>query len=115
MPGWLVSRLGYGKYGLIDSDNPDRAPTVTATVAAPNFDTFTRILQEQIKNTEEVRFDQPQTYNNTFEYIGIAPAGSLTSDFVWGIIRVSWVMNKKIRIQFQDNVAWDNRTQGWPN
>ena len=78
-------------------------------------DVFTRICTEQFFDTEEVRMDKPQTFDGTFEYVGVAETGSATSDAVWQIIRVTWTANRPTRRQFQPDMIWDDRTQGWPN
>ena len=113
MAGWLMYRLGYGQMAIVDPENPDNPPSVTATVSAPVYDTFTRIMQGQIENTEEMRRDAPVSFVGSFEYIGVATAGSNTGALVWDVVRVTWSGNKKVRYQFRENIAWDDRALGW--
>ena len=113
MAGWLTKRLGYGKWSTVDIDAPSLPPSVTATVSAPVYDTFTRIMQGQIENTEEMRRDAPVSFVGSFEYIGVATAGSSTGALVWDVVRVTWSNNKKVHYQFRENIAWDDRALGW--
>lgn len=113
MSGWLLTHLGYGTYGLIDSDNPNNPPSVSASITAPTFDTFTRICQEQFNNTEEVR--RMWDSINGFEYVALAPSGTPTSVTTWKAVRVTWTNSQKTRLQYQENISWDNITQGWPS
>lgn len=112
MAGWLVQHLGYGVYGLIDAENPANAPTVSAAITVPNYDTFTRICQQQFNNTEEVRrLWDPQ---GGFEYVALATSGSDVSADVWSAIRITWQNNQKVRIQYKSPCSWTNVNQGWP-
>jgi len=113
MAGWLAKRLGYGIYGIVDIDNPETAPTVTATVIVPTAGTFTRILTGQFKDNEEVRLDKPAFYLNSFEYVGIALVGSSIEDDVWDVVRVEWLNNRKIGILFRSAISWADRAVGW--
>lgn len=94
MTGLTFNREGYGNYKL-------------------ELDSFARILNGHIYNTEEVRFERPQNYLNSFEYVGLAPLGSLPTDPVWDCVRCSWVNNRKIRMQFQAKIPWETRSVGW--
>ena len=91
----LQTRLGYGQTGVIE------------------LDAVTRILNGQFYDNEEVRIDRPTLFDNAFEYVAVAPDGSKTSDPVWYCIRCTWVNNRKTRLQFRENIAWDDRAQGW--
>ena len=113
MAGWLMARLGYGHFAIIDPENPDNPPSVTAAVTAPNYDTFTRIMQGQYNNNEEVRFEVPTSYMNNYEYVAVAPVGSLPTEPVWSCVRCEWVNNKKTRLQFRQSVSWIDRSIGW--
>jgi hypothetical protein len=88
---------------------------VEGPVTTSSVDTFTRIQTEQFHDTEEVRIDKPTLYDGTFEYIGLATAGSSTASLSWNVVRVSWVLNRKTRLQYRANISWDNRTSGWPS
>lgn len=118
--GWIVTRLGYGAFGLIDADDPNNPPkvsvsgTISGTFNAQLQQNFGRILNEQFNDNEEVRFLKPMSYANSFEYCGVALAGSLTSDPVWTCLRCSYDNNgRKNRYQIRTGVIWDNVTQGW--
>lgn len=90
--------LGYGQTGDIE------------------LDPFTQLLTGQIDAESQVRMDKPATWNNTFEYHGIAVSNAPTSDNVWGITRVTWINGKSTRIQYMGGVSWDNRvTLPWPS
>ena len=89
----VVTRLGYGVTGIVEADQ------------------FTRILNEQFYDDEEVRMLR----NSVYEYCGVALAGSLTSDPVWTCLRQSRDINGKVcRWQIKFNVVWDNISQ-WIN
>ena len=64
--------LGYGKTGTVE------------------VDTFTRMLNNQIYDNEEIRMEKPLTWDGTYEYMGLAPSGSLVNDPVWACIRKTW-------------------------
>lgn len=113
MAGWLIKSLGYGKFGIIDSEDPMSPPSVTAGITAPAYDTFTRIMQDQYNNDEEVRAFMEGSYDLGFQYIGLAPAGSLETDLVWDCVRCTWVNKSKTRYQFRQGIAWESRTLGW--
>lgn len=116
--GWNCKNLGNGTWQITDDGISQGIPIAgfNGTIASnPQLtQNFGRILNEQINENEEIRLDSPNSYDGTFEYIGVAPIGSLSSSNVWMIIRVSWVNNKKVRFQYRSNVIWDNHTQGWP-
>lgn len=113
MAGWLAKNLGNGLFGLIDIDNPNQSPSVTAQVTVPPADTFTRILNGQILNTEELRLEKPAVYDGTFEYVGLAIAGSDIADPVWSVVRTTWVYKCRTRIEFRSGVAWIDKHLGW--
>lgn len=77
------------------------------------LDVFTRILTGQIYDNEEVRMDKPESYNNGFEYCGVAELGSDPSLPVWNCIRCTWMNNRKVRMQYRSNIIWNNRSGGW--
>lgn len=91
----LQSRLGYGRVGDVE------------------LDSFTRLLTNQIFDNEEVRLDKPLSWDNTYEYVSLALAGSSIDDPVWDCIRRTWVNNRCVRMQYQPNIAWSNRANGW--
>ena len=109
MAGWLIKRLGNGLFGLVDVDNPINAPAITATISVPNYDAFTRLLQGQINNNEEIR----REFTSAAEYVGLALTGSLTSNLVWNVVKKTLINNHTIRLQFQTGISWDDRTLGW--
>lgn len=113
MAGWLIRRLGNGMFALIDAVDPDNSPTVTASVTSPSFDTFTRILQGQINDNEEIRCEKPMSYALGYEYVGLGPDGANTADPVWDVVRVEWVSSKKTRMQYRADISWDDRAIGW--
>ena len=78
------------------------------------LDEFARIREGYLINNEEARFDKPISFAGSYQYAGVAPNGSLTSDPVWSIIRVSYDgSGRKIREQFRQGIAWDDRAVGW--
>lgn len=113
MAGWLTKRLGNGLWGTIDIDNPDSPPSVTATVTLTSNQSFTRILNGQLNDTEEMRLEKPMSYGMGFEYVGVGPNGANTADLVWNVVRCEWIDSKKTRIQYRNNIAWDDRAIGW--
>lgn len=88
----LQVSLGYGKIGIIE------------------LDTFTRILNDQIYDTEEIRKD----FNGNYEYVAIALSGSNVDDSVWNCVRVTWLNGHRIRVQFQSNISWTTKDLNWP-
>ncbi|HWY35977.1 MAG TPA: hypothetical protein VNX68_15140 [Nitrosopumilaceae archaeon] len=95
---------------------PNNTPIlVTGSVTSvASLDAFTRLQLDYVLSTEEVRWDLPASYANAFTYKGIAPSGSPTSSPVWQVVRVSFNnIQRKTREQFQANIAWDNRANGW--
>ncbi len=92
----LKTRLGYGKEAMVE------------------MDTFTRIMKGEFWDFEEVRYDRPMDYKDAYAYIGVAPAGSPTTDFVWFCIRRTYnAFGKVARDQFRSNMAWDDRASNW--
>jgi hypothetical protein len=91
----VLLNLGYGKAGIYEVDK------------------FTRILDAQVYDSEEIRIERPDSYGNGFEYVAIAPVGSDTGISVWACVRCTWVNKQKVRMQFRDNVSWDSRAVGW--
>ncbi len=73
------------------------------------LDTFTRMLNSQIRDNEEVRMDKPDSWLNGAEYMGVAPSGSSITDTVWACIKRTWFNNRCIRVQFKENMAWVDR------
>lgn len=113
MAGWLIHRIGYGKAVVIDPDNPENPPAITASITAPNYDTFTRLLQGQFYNTEEVRISRPTSFSNGSEYVGAAPTGSATSETIWKVVKCTWENYHKTRLQYREGISWDNKEFGW--
>lgn len=114
--GWIAKDLGNGVWNIND-ETPGNNPSVsfngTITSNPQLTQNFGRILNEQFNDNEQVLFDVPQTYDATFEYVGVAINTASPSDSVWMVIRVSWVLNRKTKMQFQSGIAWSQRTQGW--
>ena len=73
------------------------------------LDTFTRMLNDQILDTEEIR----KFWAGPYEYVCLAPSGSPLNEPVWCAIRVTWINGKKTRIQFQENMTYSDITSGW--
>ncbi len=77
-------------------------------------DVFTRIMNGEFWDEEEVRYDRPSSYCNTWAYVGLARAGSSILDPVWACVRRSYDANGKVyRDQFKANMAWSERANGW--
>lgn len=87
--------LGYGK---------------TATV---ELDVFTRILNNQIYDTEEMRVEKPINYLFGYEYVAIALSGADTDKPIWACVRRTWLDNHVTRIQYKSDVTWDFKSIGW--
>ncbi len=73
------------------------------------LDVFTRILKGEIYDSEEVRKDFDGSYGIGAEYVGVALAGSSTSDEVWNCVKCTWINNHKTKLQFKANISWDSR------
>ena len=87
---------------------PDPIPVSGTFTLSPA--TFDRILNGNLLDTEEARKDSPSSFISGFEYIGVAPSGSLTSSSVWNIVRISYdVRGRQERFQFQPNIVWEPR------
>lgn len=89
-------RLGNGKTGTIE------------------LDAFTRMLNNEIYDTEEMRLERPVGYEYGYEYMGLALSGSSPSEPVWCCIRRTWLNKTVIRIQYKSEVIWDFKWIGWP-
>lgn len=87
----------------------DRLKVDATAVAASEF---TRILNGQFADNEQVLRDTPNTtFANASEYIGVALATALTSDSTWNIIRVLYDANgNEYKKSIKLAVIWDNRT-----
>ncbi len=114
---WLTQRLGNGWWGTVDAENPSSPPQVTIVGPVSSnpelISTFGRIINGQLRENEDVRFDKPQTWDGTFEYIGVALKNSSINDSTWSIVRVSWILNRRTYMQYRTGIAWTERTQGW--
>lgn len=78
------------------------------------IDVFTRIMQGEFWDEEEVRYDRPASYVNTWAYVGLAAKGASVLDPVWACVRRSYNANGKVyRDQFRENIAWNERANGW--
>lgn len=111
MAGWLLKRLGYGSFEVVDKDNPTNPPSVNSSGVA---DTFTRILQNQVYETEEIRRAAPSSFVGSYEFIAFGPKGASTGASVWDCVRCTWSMGKKVRFQYLENISWDDReVQAW--
>lgn len=91
----LLINLGYGKNGLIE------------------LDVFTRMLNDQIHDNEEVRLDKPMDYASGYEYMGVALKDSPIDLDVWSCIRRTWNQGHCIRMQCRTDIAWEDRIFGW--
>lgn len=91
----LVTKLGNGQSQAIEND------------------TFSRMCKEDFYDWEEVRFDIPLAFNQTFSYVAVAPAGTSPSALSWACIRASWFNGRKVRMQFREGISWDDRSSGW--
>lgn len=87
----LSIKLGNGKEGIVE------------------VDTFTRMLNNQIYDSEEMRLERGSDLTLSYEYMGIAPSGSSTSLPVWSCIRKTWANSRCTRVQYKDNIAWSNK------
>jgi hypothetical protein len=87
----ILVPLGYGKLNIIE------------------VDTFTRMLNNQILDAEEVRLDKPISYQAGFEFMGVAPAGADVEEPLWCIIRRTWDNKRAVRLQYKQNVKWSDR------
>ncbi len=77
-------------------------------------DVFTRIMNGQFWDEEEVRYDRPSSYINTWAYVGLATSGTSVLDPVWSCVRRSYDGQGKVyRDQFRTKVAWSERANGW--
>ena len=84
------------------------------TTATTDIDDFSRIRLGHFRDNEEVRYDRPGSYSGTcYEYVGVAEQGSGTNLPVWNCVRLTWNNGHRVREQFKQNVAWDDRAQGW--
>ncbi len=78
------------------------------------IDIFTRIMNCEFYDEEEVRYDRPDNYINTAAYIGVALAGSSILDPVWACVRRLYDGRGKVyRDQFRMKMAWNDRANGW--
>lgn len=115
--GWLATNLGDGVWNITDDGIQNANPFVnfngTITSNPQLTQNFGRILNEQFNDNEQVLFDKPQTFDGTYEYIGVANNTASTSDPVWMAIRVSWLLNRRTKMQFRTSLVWDNRVAGW--
>lgn len=91
----LTIRLGYGKTGTVE------------------LDVFTRLLNNQLYDNEEIRVDRPVDLTADFEYVAVATAGSSPDDPVWSCIRRSWINKHVVRIQYQSGIPWTYKELGW--
>lgn len=55
-------------------------------------------------------FERESDFQSPYQYCGYAPAGSLTSQAVWEIDRITVNLDGTVLVQSASNVAWDNRT-----
>ena len=55
-------------------------------------------------------FERESDFQSPYQYCGYAPAGSLTSQAVWEIDRITVKLDGTVLVQSASNVAWDNRT-----
>lgn len=93
---YIQVNLGYGRKALIDAD------------------TSKRLMQDAFYDTEEMREDSPDVCIDTYSYKAVALAGSSTASAVWSVLRTTWgAKGTPTRFQFRENVAWDDRGNGW--
>jgi hypothetical protein len=83
--------LGYGRSAIVESD------------------VFTRMLNDQIYDNEELRMDKPSDYTSGYEYLGLALAGSSITNAVWCCIKRTWQNNRCIRVQYKAAIPWTDR------
>lgn len=78
------------------------------------IDIFTRIMNGEFWDEEEVRYDKPQILINGLAYVGVANAGSSVIDPVWACVRRTYDANgRSARDQFREKIAWIDRANGW--
>lgn len=84
-------------------------PSGTQDVRLVNeADTFARMLQGYVKDTEELRLQSPTTFINGVSYVGVAIDGSATSASVWSILKVTYDGNgRRSRVQYRTGLTWD--------
>jgi len=124
--GWKASDAGNGTWFIADDGqgiNPSVNFNGTITTNPQLTQNFGRILNEQFNDNEQVLFDKPQTYNGTFEYIGVSNISThigvsnistQPQQNNWFIVRRAYMNNRCTQMLFQANMSWTNRDQGWP-
>src|SRR5688572_23789035 len=114
---WIAKRLPYNAWALVDYENPEQSPQVTVNgsiQANPELtNNFGRILNGQVRDTEEVRKDFACIDCDGYEYVAYGPAGANVNDTVWLCVRRTWENKVVIRTQYRENIAWSNRAEGW--
>lgn len=82
---------------------------VDASAAAASE--FTRILNGQFADNEQVLNDIPSTsFQNASQYIGVAPATALTSDSTWNIVRILHdAVGNEYKKSIKLAVVWNDR------
>lgn len=116
--GWVCENLGNGSWQITDDGTGNANPIMSynGTISGNSqlAANFGRILNEQLNDNEQVLFDKPQTFDGTYEYIGVANVAAQQSSASWFVIRISYIQNRRTKMQFQGSMSWNNRTQGWP-
>ncbi len=94
MPQLTVSE-GYGNSRTVDTEK------------------CAKLLNYALLDTDEIRRDAETALPDGCEYVGVAYSGCSVSSPQWYVMRKTFTNNKMTRLQFQGNIAWDNRSQGW--
>lgn len=87
----LHIRLGNGRTGTLELDD------------------FSRIQHEDFYDYEEVR----KIWVGNYEFIAVAENGASIYEPVWKCVRITWLNGKKMRIQYQENIAYSDINNGW--
>lgn len=87
----LIERLGNGQAALYETE------------------TFTRMMKGEVLDSEEIR----KYWAGPYEYTCLAPLGTPIDDPIWSAVRTTWLNNKIVRVQYQENMTYSNITDGW--
>lgn len=92
----LRVRTGSWRAGVYTSESPD----------------FTKLLNREILDTEELRTDVEPTSSEY--YLGKAADSTPTSEAAWDVLQITLSATRNpTRFRFRKNVAWDDRATGW--
>ena len=70
---------------------------------------FRRVLKAEPDAGEEMRREE----TSDFDYAGLAADGTATSALAWDVVRFTKTSNVITRIQFREDIVWDDRASGW--